>query len=297
MLIYFYSSRFSDECVNFAIQKGIDASRSKVVYFKHNDMRDLEKKLQEQAKADQKNPKKAAKTRRFLIVEGIFMNTGEMCPLRELVQLRAKYKLRLFLDETVSFGTIGKSGHGITELLCVDIKEVDLISASLENAVESIGGFCVGSHFIVEHQRLSGLGYCFSASQPPLLTQAAISALDIFEQEPRIFEQLNDVAEKVDEQFRYFTKLELKGHPLSPVKHLYLKYVDDLEESEKILRKIADEVSFFGFFNLTLIYINSLPITVHEKGTGRRRSRIFTNREIPTKEKLKNNCKSTINSR
>ena len=82
----------------------------------------------------------------------------------------------------VSFGTIGKSGHGITELLCVDIKEVDLISASLENAVESIGGFCVGSHFIVEHQRLSGLGYCFSASQPPLLTQAAISALDIFEQ-------------------------------------------------------------------------------------------------------------------
>ncbi|KAL7029213.1 hypothetical protein ACKWTF_006157 [Chironomus riparius] len=234
---------FADECINFAIQKGIDASRSKVVYFKHNDMRDLEKKLQEQAKADQKNPKKAAKTRRFLIVEGIYMNTGEMCPLRELVELRAKYKLRLFLDETVSFGTIGKSGHGITELLCVDIKEVDLISASLENAVESIGGFCVGSHFIVEHQRLSGLGYCFSASQPPLLTQAAISALDIFEQEPRIFEQLNDVAEKVDEQFRYFTKLELKGHPLSPVKHLYLKHVDDLEESEKILRKIADEVS------------------------------------------------------
>lgn len=206
-------------------------------------MRDLEKKLLEQAKADLKNPKKAAKTRRFLIAEGIYMNTGEMCPLRELVELRAKYKLRLFLDETVSFGTVGKYGHGVTELLCVDKSEVDLICASLENAVESIGGFCVGSHFIVEHQRLSGLGYCFSASQPPLLTQAAISALDIFENEPQIFEQLNTAAEKVDDQFRYFSKLELKGHPLSPVKHLYLKYIDDPNESDRILREIADEVS------------------------------------------------------
>lgn len=191
---------------------------------------------------DLKNPKKAAKTRRFLIVEGIYMNTGEMCPLRELVELRAKYKLRLFLDETISFGTVGKHGRGVTELLCVDKVEVDLISASLENAVESIGGFCVGSHFIVEHQRLSGLGYCFSASQPPLLTQAAISALDVFEREPKIFEQLSDVAVKVDEQFRLFTKFELRGHPISPVKHLYLKYIDDEDECERILRKIADEV-------------------------------------------------------
>jgi serine palmitoyltransferase len=229
--------------VNFAIQKGIDAARSRCVYFKHNDMRDLEKKLIEQQKLDLKNPRKAAKTRRFLIAEGIYMNTGEMCPLRELVELRAKYKLRLFLDETVSFGTIGKHGRGLLELLGVDKSEVDLISASLENAVESVGGFCVGTHFIVEHQRLSGLGYCFSASQPPLLTQAAISALDVFEQDPKIFEQLNDVAEKIDEKFRHFSKLELRGHPISPVKHLYLKDVENDEDCDKILRKISDEVS------------------------------------------------------
>lgn len=229
--------------MNFAIQKGIDASRSRVVYFKHNDMQDLQKKLIEQQKLDLKNPKKAAKTRRFLIAEGIYLNTGEICPLRKLVELRAKYKLRLFLDETISFGTIGKHGKGLLELLGVDKSEVDLISASLENAVESIGGFCVGSHFIVEHQRLSGLGYCFSASQPPLLTQAAISALDVFEQDPKIFMQLNDTTEKVDEKFRCFSKLELRGHPISPVKHLYLKDIEDDERSEKILRKISDEVS------------------------------------------------------
>jgi serine palmitoyltransferase len=43
-----------DEMVNFAIQKGLDASRSKINYFKHNDMEDLERLLMEQADLDRK---------------------------------------------------------------------------------------------------------------------------------------------------------------------------------------------------------------------------------------------------
>lgn len=228
--------------VNFSIQKGLDASRSRLVFFKHNDMRDLEEKLIEQQKLDAKNPKKAAKTKRFIVAEGIYINTGEMCPLNELVKLRSKYKLRLFLDESVSFGTIGSNGRGLTEFLNVDKFEVDLISASLEASAESVGGFCVGSHFIVEHQRLSGLGYCFSASQPPFLTQAAISALDVFENDKEIFKQLNEAAKKVDEKFKELTRFELRAHPLSPVKHLYLRNLEDFTEMDELLRKISDQV-------------------------------------------------------
>lgn len=76
--------------------------------------------------------------------------------------------------------------------------EIDLICSSLENAIGSIGGFSVGSTFIVEHQRLSGLGYCFSASAPPLLAQAAITALDHFEKEPHMFAELNISCTKLD---------------------------------------------------------------------------------------------------
>lgn len=49
------------------------------------------------------------------------MNTGEMCPLNEAVELRKKYKLRLFLDESISFGVLGKHGRGLTEFLNVDV--------------------------------------------------------------------------------------------------------------------------------------------------------------------------------
>lgn len=103
------------------MQKGLDASRSRTVFFKHNDMLDLERCLKEQDTLDRKNPKKAARTRRFLIAEAIYMNTGEMCPLVELVALRKKYKLRLFLDESISFGAIGAHGRGLTEFLNVDV--------------------------------------------------------------------------------------------------------------------------------------------------------------------------------
>lgn len=47
-------SDFSDEGVHFAIQKGLTASRSKIMYFKHNDMDDLERLLKIQEKEDKK---------------------------------------------------------------------------------------------------------------------------------------------------------------------------------------------------------------------------------------------------
>ncbi|VEL35638.1 unnamed protein product, partial [Protopolystoma xenopodis] len=50
---------------------------------------------------------------------------------------------------------------------------------SLELAVGVFGGFCAGSKFVVDHQRLSGQGYCFSASLPPMLAAAATTGLEL----------------------------------------------------------------------------------------------------------------------
>lgn len=119
---------FVDERVNFAIQKGLDASRgNNIQYFKHNDVEDLRELLTKQAEVDKLNPKKAAKIKRFLIVEGIYANTGNICPLPELLDLCKKYKLRIFIDESISLGTIGTHGKGITEYFNIPISEIDMI--------------------------------------------------------------------------------------------------------------------------------------------------------------------------
>ncbi|KAK5982021.1 Serine palmitoyltransferase 1, partial [Trichostrongylus colubriformis] len=73
---------------------------------------------------------------------------------------------------------------GVTEYFGVPIEDVDMVMASLENAMASTGGFCVGRSYVVGHQRVSGLGYCFSASLPPLLATAASEGLRIIEEEP-----------------------------------------------------------------------------------------------------------------
>ncbi|CAG5867097.1 unnamed protein product [Menidia menidia] len=151
-----YSKRgdiiFVDEAACFSVQKGLQASRSFIKYFKHNDMEDLERLLKEQELEDQKNPRKARVTRKFIVVEGLYINTADVCPLPELVKLKYKYKVRIFLEESMSFGVLGEHGKGVTEHFGVNIDDIDLISANMENAVASIGGFCCGRSFVIDHQ-------------------------------------------------------------------------------------------------------------------------------------------------
>ena len=52
------------------------------------------------------------------------MNTGKICNIEPMVELKRKYKLRFFIDETVSFGTIGSHGKGITEYKNIAVRDL-----------------------------------------------------------------------------------------------------------------------------------------------------------------------------
>jgi len=235
-----YSKRgdiiFADEGVHFAIQKGIVASRSDVKYFKHNDLDDLERLLKDQEEADLKNPKKAKVTRRFLVIEGLYLNHGDLCPLPKMVELKYKYKYRIFIDESVSFATIGRTGKGVTEHFNIPREKIDLISGSLEMSLGSVGGFCVGSSFVVQHQVLSGQGYCFSASLPPLLATAAIEALNIIEaNQNTLFSELEKKCKLLHQKLKSLNNYSVSGIDISPVKHLRLTFDNSLDKLEKIV--------------------------------------------------------------
>uniref|UniRef100_A0AAR2M3P7 Serine palmitoyltransferase 1 n=1 Tax=Pygocentrus nattereri TaxID=42514 RepID=A0AAR2M3P7_PYGNA len=208
-----YSKRgdivFVDEAACFSIQKGLQASRSFIKYFKHNDMEDLERLLKEQELEDQKNPRKARVTRRFIVVEGLYMNTSDICPLPELVKLKYKYKVRIFLEESMSFGVLGEHGRGVTE------------------------------HFGVS--RLSGQGYCFSASLPPMLASAAIEALNIMEEDPEIFTILREKCKHAHKALQDIPGLKVVGEAFAPALHLQLEHSTGSRESDvRTLRSIID---------------------------------------------------------
>lgn len=80
------------------------------------------------------NAKKAKTIRRFCVVEGLYVKTGDMCPLNEIATICRQHKVRLFVDEQVSFAAIGQTGRGITEHLGVDVSQLlNIVSWLISN--------------------------------------------------------------------------------------------------------------------------------------------------------------------
>lgn len=180
-----------DEGVYEPISTGVHLSRANVHWFKHNDVQDLERVLQELQATDRKLGRKSGAQRRFIVVEGLYKNMGTIAPLDEIVALKHKYKYRLILDESFSFGTLGKTGRGaLEEYNKRPMYDAEITTIALENSIGSIGGVTVGNEEIVDHQRLSGAGYCYSAAAPPFTASAAVAALRILEARPDLVHTL-----------------------------------------------------------------------------------------------------------
>ncbi|AES59399.1 class I/II aminotransferase [Medicago truncatula] len=72
------------------------------------------------------------------------------------------------------------------------VDKLDLITAAMGHALATEGGFCTGSARVIDHQRLSSSGYVFSASLPPYLASAAITAIDVLEENPNLLTKLKN---------------------------------------------------------------------------------------------------------
>jgi serine palmitoyltransferase len=167
-----------DEGVYEALGTGVTLSRANVKYFKHNDMDDLRRVMERVRATDISLGRKSNAQKRFIVVEGLYKNHGTICPLDELVKLKHEFCYRLILDESHSFGVLGKTGRGTLEHFGLSyMSDAEIVTISLENSLASVGGVTVGNEEVVDHQRLSGAGYCFSASSPPFLARAAQASL------------------------------------------------------------------------------------------------------------------------
>ena len=141
-------------------------------------------------------------TRQFIVVEGIYVNTGLLCPLPQLIELKEKYKYRLIVEESISLGSIGSRGAGVTNHFDISATKVDMIIASLSNAFGGSGGICAGAKEIVEHQRLGGQSYVFSASLPAILAVTATQNIENLEKSSDdIIKRLQDHSEKMSDIF------------------------------------------------------------------------------------------------
>lgn len=170
---------FTHTNCNTAIQQGLQMAKSQVVYFDHQNPKSFAEAVRKVTESE-KGKKRTA--RKFLIAEGVSWKTGKILPLPEFLETAEAHKIRVFLEESYSFGILGEKGQGLMEYFNIDPYRLDMIIATLEAATGSIGGFCAGSHMAIEHQRLSGSGYIFSASLPTFLVKAGIESIELLKQ-------------------------------------------------------------------------------------------------------------------
>ncbi|ORX89023.1 PLP-dependent transferase [Basidiobolus meristosporus CBS 931.73] len=285
-----------DEGANFAIQKGIQISRSRVRYFKHNDMNDLERVLENIIREDaiEKRPL----TRRFIVTEGLSLNYGDIVPLKKLVELKHAYKFRIILDESLSFGVFGKRGAGVTEHFGVPIEDIDLLIGSMCHALTSSGGFCAGSKEIIDHQRLSGLAYTFSASLPAILAVCAREGLSILQKQSQVLATLRNNVATFRSIAAMIPAISLgETSDASPILHIRIHndVVDKLDlspkDQEKKLQEIVHEVNRDGFLITRAMYVPDQELFLPKPSIRICISAAHTKREV---EKAANSIRAAV---
>uniref|UniRef100_A0A7S1U5Q6 serine C-palmitoyltransferase n=1 Tax=Phaeomonas parva TaxID=124430 RepID=A0A7S1U5Q6_9STRA len=249
-----------DEACHEPIWTGVRLSRAHVYRYKHNDMRDLELKLLQVQEEDKKLRRDATGHRRFIVTEGLFKNCGDVCDLPAIVRLKERFKYRLILDDTFGFGVLGDTGRGTCEHHKVPVASAEVLLASLAHSLCSVGGVCVGSTEVVDHQRLSGAGYVFSASAPPFVSSVAIKALHLLEAKPERIVRLRENIQKAQNAFAGLGACPLvnKSSADSPIQHFSLapEAVGQRSHQEvaALLNRLQREVAGKGFATAVALY-------------------------------------------
>ncbi|KAG5951425.1 hypothetical protein E4U53_003130 [Claviceps sorghi] len=235
----------ADEAANYSIRKGLQASRSNIKWFKHGDMEDLERVMKSVAVEQTKGRKL---TRRFVVTEGLFETCGDITDLPRLVELKEKYKFRIILDETWSFGVLGRTGRGLTESQNVDPQQVDMIVGSLSGPLCAGGGFCAGAKDVVEHQRITSSAYTYSAALPAMLAMAASETVHLLQSSPDILTQCRENIKAMRSQLDPRSEWVIcTSAPENPVMLVVLKPEViaarklGLDDQERILLDCVDE--------------------------------------------------------
>lgn len=231
-----------DEGIYWGLQQGVYLSRAHTVFFKHNDMEDLKRVLESIRVKDQKTSGEPL-NRRFIIVEGIYQNFGDMVNLKRIIELKNEYKYRVILDDTMALGVLGKKGRGSIDHWDVKVEDVDILCAGLDATVATTGGFCIGSHQVVDHQRLSGAGYCFSASSPPYTCTAGIIALQQIDAHPNLAQEARTKAALMRKLLKQIDGVEIAGDDLIPLIHMRLspkRSTGDRKKDAALLQRVVD---------------------------------------------------------
>lgn len=173
-----------DERCHASIYDGAFVGRCKIVQFQHNNMDDLERKLQLVAN----------QSPTMVMADGVYSMEGDIADLPALKRLCETYAVPLAVDDAHGLGTLGATGRGIEEYFDMP-GTTDILTGTFSKSLASIGGWIAAEAKVIDYIRFHGRSMIFSAAIAPPALAAASTALDILLAEPWRVRQLNDNAD------------------------------------------------------------------------------------------------------
>ncbi len=143
-----------DELVHASIRDGIRLSFANSVSFKHNDLTDLNTKLN------------ALDGVIYVVVESLYSMNGDVSPLKEIVEICTDNAAFLIVDEAHSVGVFGKKGVGLIQELNLE----SLVFArviTFGKAYGFHGAAIVGSKDLVEFLVNFARPFIYTTALPP----------------------------------------------------------------------------------------------------------------------------------
>jgi glycine C-acetyltransferase len=193
----------SDELNHASIIDGIRLCKAQRYRYKHADMADLEKGLQE-----------AGSSRfRLIATDGVFSMDGDLARLPEICALADRHQALVMVDDSHATGFLGANGRGTPEELGV-LDRIDLLTSTLGKALGgAVGGFTAARAEIVEFLRQRSRPYLFSNSLPPAVCTATLQSLELIRTS-------HELRARLHENARYLRQeLEQAGFRLKPGRH------------------------------------------------------------------------------
>jgi glycine C-acetyltransferase len=193
----------SDELNHASIIDGIRLCKARRVRYRHSDMAELERGLQESQNG----------RLRLIVTDGVFSMDGDLAKLPEICDLAEKYDGVVMVDDSHATGILGPNGRGTAEQLGV-LDRVDIITSTLGKTLGgAAGGFTCASKEVVEFLRQRSRPYLFSNSLPPAIVSAALKALELVSNRTELRTRLHANARQMR------SSLEVAGFQLKPGEH------------------------------------------------------------------------------
>ena len=170
---------FSDELNHASIIDGCRLSRASTVRYKHNDVDDLRRVIEETTEY----------SRRLIVTDGVFSMDGDIAPLDKICEVAEEHDILLMVDDAHGEGVLGKGGRGIVDHFGLHGR-VDVEVGTLSKAFGVVGGLVAGKGVIVDWLRQRGRPFLFSSAMTAPDTAACLEAVNVLEESTELVDRL-----------------------------------------------------------------------------------------------------------